>query len=377
MPTTELFIVVALTVGATFFVVVVAIGLILNKFIELKQMRSRQNLYKFYASMLADLLLQPVEEPRGRRKSRLFDHYEKLLQPVKSGLSWSSIRRRQMHQEAVRQVLIDFAKDLTGESLERLQYFFYSLGFVDESIALLQDRRWWIRAQAARDLGLIRARRATAALTIALEDDSEDVRTLAMQSLAVLVGVEGLGTILKGMRNLSRWAALELSVIVREYEEKSVPFLIEALTFRDQSVVLFSIEMLAEIGFVTAVEPLLEMARRYPNVIVRAKALEALGRLGDARSEGVLREALVNPYPLLRSAAVRGLERIGSPASVPLLRERIWNGPIDERISAARAMAKSGKAGLNELHALESGTDGVVTGIAGQVLEELGEGARG
>lgn len=375
MPNTELFIVVALTVGATFFVVVVAIGLIINKFIELKQSRGRENLYKFYSSMLADLLLQPIEEPQGRgKKSRLFDHYEKLLQPVKSGLSWSSFRRRRMHQEAVRQVLIDFATDLTGESLERLQYFFYSLGFVDETIDLLRDRRWWVRARAARDLRWIRARRATAALTVALEDDSEDVRTLAMQSLVVLVGVEGLGIILKGARNLSRWATLELSVIVREYEEKSIPFLIEALSFHDQSVVLFSIEMLAEIGFVTAVEPLMDMAKRYPNVIVRARALEALGRLGDARSEGVLREGLVNPYPLLRTAAVRGLERIGSPASIPLLRERIGMGSIDERISAARAMAKSGKAGIKELRAMVGGDDDIAVRIADQVLEELEEG---
>jgi len=44
---------------------------------------------------------------------------------------------------------------------------------------------------------------------------------------------------------------------------------------------LFSIEMLAEIGFVEAVEPLLAMARGYPNIVIRSKAIEALGRLGD------------------------------------------------------------------------------------------------
>src|SRR3990172_5381361 len=367
----EFLIVIALAVGATFFVIVVSVGMIINKWIELRQSRSTERLYRYYSGLLADLLLQPLPELSGSRKSAVFDQYESLLAPVKSGLSWSSRARKGLHRTAIRNVLIDFARDLSGESLDRLQYFFYSFGFVDEEIALLGSRHWWVRAHAARNLGLLRARRGTPALTAALTDDHDDVRNQAMQSLVALVGVEALRTIFQMVKGLSRWTTLELSIIVRQFEEKSIPYLIEALQYKDQSVILFSIEMLAEIGFVSAVEPLVAMAQDYPNVIVRSKAIEALGRLSDERSEPLLRDLLSNPYPLIRSSAVKALERVGSPGSIPRLKERITSGDIQERISAARALAKSGNAGLEELRLFTDHSESLVKAIALHVLEEV------
>ena len=367
----EFLIVIALAVGATFFVIVVSLGLVINKWVELRRSHGQERLYRYYSGLMADLLLQPLLElPTESRTSALFEQYENLLIPVKSGLSWSSRSRKSLHRTAIRNVLIDFAKDLTGESLDRLQYFFYALGFVDEDIELMGSKHWWIRAQAARNLGLLRARRGVSALTAALEDAHEDVRNQAMQSLVVLVGVEALGTIFQTVKGLSRWTTLELSVIVRQFEDTSIPYLIEALQSSDQSVVLFSIEMLAEIGFVTGVDPLVALANNYPNVVVRSRAIEALGRLGDERSEPFLHMLLNNPYPTIRSSAVRALERIGSPGSIPQLKERVVTGDIEERISAARALAKSGEKGLKELRSFVHHSDNIAQGVALHVLEE-------
>jgi HEAT repeat protein len=367
----EFLIVISLAVGATFFVSVVSMGLVVNKWVEQRVSRSREQLYRYYSGLLADLLLQPLPDlSSSRRKSALFDQYEELLGPVKSGLSWSSLARKGLHRAAIRKVLIDFSTDLTGESMDRLQYFFYSLDFVDEEIRLLDSKHWWIRAQAARNLGLLRARRGNTALTRALEDRHDDVRNQAMQSLVVLVGVEALGTIFQMMKGLTRWTALGLSIIVRRFEDKSLPYLTSALKSSDQSVVLFAIEMLSEIGFVEAVNPLVAIAEAYPNVMIRSAAIVALGRLGDERSEPLLRELLANPYPTIRSSAVRALERVGSPASIPQLKERVMVGDVPERISAARALAKSGKSGLEELRMLAKHPDNLVHGVALHVLEE-------
>jgi len=79
---------------------------------------------------------------------------------------------------------------------------------------------------------------------------------------------------------------------------------------------------------------------------------------------------LTNPYPTIRSSAVRALERIGSPTSIPQLRERVMNGEVQDRISAARALAKSGKAGIDELYRFAEGADSFVQGVAQHVLEE-------
>lgn len=368
----EFFIVIALAIGATFFVFVVSIGLIINKWVEQRNVRKHERLYGYYSELLADLLLQPVPGlPAGHRTSALFDQYEALLVPVKSGLSWSTPARKGLHRTAIRNVLVDFAQDLTGESLNRLQYFFYSLGFVDEEIRLLESRQWWVRAQAARNLGLLRARRATSALTLALEDRHDDVRNEAMQSLVVLVGVEALGAIFEMVKGITRWTGLGLSIIVRQFEDRSIPYLIKALKSEDQSVVLFSIEMLAEIGFVSAVDPLIELARDYPNITIRSAAIQALGRLSDERSERLLRELLANPYPSIRASAVKALERVGSPGSIPYLVERVLAGEIQERLSAGRALARSGKRGLEELRMFTGHRDQLVKRVAAHVLEEV------
>ena len=364
----ELLIVLALAVGATFFVLVVAVGLLINKLLESRQTRKRQRLSDLYSEIFAEILLQPLPETAGTDR---FRYYEELIEPVKNGLAWSTPARKRQHLDAIRQVLLKFAGDLVGESMSRLLYFFDSLGFVKDELKMLRSRKWWVRARAARDLGVLRVKKSLQPLTAALEDDHPDVQNEAIKSLAKLSGVEALRTILKTSKSMSLWTTLELSVIVKESEEEAFPYLIEALGYQDQSVVLFSLEMLAEIGFVSAVEPVISMVETYPNIVVRAKAAEVLGRLGDQRAEPLLKELLTNPYPLLRTSATSALERIGSTTSVPILKERMSTGPVEERISAARAMARSGEPGLRELRDAVISGDDVIRGIAAHVLEEV------
>lgn len=368
----EFLIVLTLAVGATFFVVVVSAGLIINKWMEVRAVRKRQKLYEFYSHMFAELLLKPLEEAE-RTRVALLRRYEEMMKPIKSGLEWSNPLRKKQHRWAIKQVLIDFSQDLEGESLDRLLYFFDTLEFVQEEIQLLSDEKWWVRAQAARDIGHLRAAEGIPHLTAALEDEHPDVRTQAIQSLVLLAGVQALGTILRASKNMSRWATVELSVIVRKFEGEAIPFLVEALRSSDLSVILFSIEMLAQIGFVEAVESMLEVARTYPNVVVRAKAVDALGRLGDQRAEPLLRELILNPYPSLRLSAIQALGRIGSPASVPMLFERMRGGEFIEQLSSARAIARSGKEGIKKLLSMADEKESL-RDIASQVLEETGTG---
>jgi HEAT repeat protein len=365
----EFIIVAALAVGATFFVVVVATGLLINKVAEARRSKKRERLYQFYSGLFADLLLQPVLE--GEDGETVRKEYESLLREVKNGLAWSPPPQKSLHRHVIRSVLIDFSSDLSGESMDRLQYFFESFGFVQDEVALLKSRKWWLRAQAARDLGLLHAMSATERLTSLLEDSHPDVRNQAMQSLVKVLGVDSLRPILRKARNISRWTSLELSMIVKNFEEQAYPYLIEALSYPDQSVVLFAIEMLSETGFVAAVEPLMNVAESYPNIVVRAKATEALGRLGDQRAETLLHLLLKNPYPSLRASATRALERIGSPSSVPILSERMQTGPLAERLSAARALARSGELGMLRLRVAGGETDQTMRAIALHVLEEI------
>ena len=368
----QLLIIISLTIAATFIVVVVSAGLVIHKALNSHALRKKKRLYSIYSDLVAEILLQELPPlPPQAKTSAIFEQYEEMIAPLKSKIAQLSGAKKLLEKEILRQALIDFAIDVAGEVSDRLVYFFYSFGFVEEEIALLSHRHWWIRAQAARDAGLLKARRAITALTAALEDEHHDVRIQAMESLVRLVGVDALRTIFRVSKNLSQWTCVELSTIVMEYSESAVPYLIEGLEATDQSVILFCIEMLAEIGFVTAVEPLRRMAQDYPNIIVRAKAIEALGRLGDERAEALLSAYLENPSPLIRLQSMRALSKIGAPKVIPKLVKRVLQGDLPEKIIAARAIAASGEEGIQVLQTFVTEEDSTYAAVAGQILEEL------
>ena len=369
----QFLILIVLAVTATIFSIVTSIAMVVRKALELGRSRAHARLYQIYSSQVAEFLLIELPALENQpRASDAFRQYESLLSPVKQRLEQMNPSRRRFHRSVLRSVLIDMTQDLTGESAGRLVYFFYSLGFVEEEIQLLQSGRWWIRAQAARHAGLMRARKSITALTAALEDNHPDVRHQAMQALIVLVGVDALSTILRLSRNISQWTAIELSVIVAGFKEEAVPHLIGALESRDQSVVLFAIEMLAEVGFVTAVDPLMNLIRTSRDVKIQACAASALGRLGDERAKTLLTGLLSNRWAPIRLKSLEALGKTGGPDVVKLLTPYLETADAQEKLTAARALATTGVKGLKVLQEYEKQHMDEKADLVRQVLEEFG-----
>jgi hypothetical protein len=370
----EILILIIIAIAATIFSVVVSIGVVVRKVLDEKQAKQRKHLHQVYSAQFAELLLQdlpPVKiEPR---KNSTFKQYDLLLKPINAKLSQMLPSALRFHRTAIRKVLIDFSKDLTGESFDRLTYFFYGLSLVDDELQRLKSRSWWIRAESANTLGRLRARKAIGPLTAALEDPITDVRLEAMQALVVLVGVEALRTIFRMSHDLSRWTTIEMSMIVGRYKNAAVPYLIEALRGKDRSVVIFCIEMLAEIGFVSAVEPLLLLADLNQDPEIQAKVLDALGRLGDVRSKGPVMAFLHHADQTVRLKAIEALGRIGGEGVVETLRPRLARPSFEEKLVVARALAATGSDGIAALKELVEKSDDRTAAIARQVMEECGE----
>ncbi|MBI5463324.1 MAG: HEAT repeat domain-containing protein [Ignavibacteriales bacterium] len=368
---TQVLLLFALTLVVTFLVIVTSIILVIHKVVNARLLRERKKVYSRYASTMAELLLVDLPDmPRNAKPSALFKEYEKLIAPIKRELASLTPPIRRMHREALRMVMIDFARDITGESGQRLVYFFYSLEFVEEQIHLMSDRRWWIRAQSARDIGLLKAKKGIAVLTGALEDGHPDVRRQAMESLVVLVGVESLRSIFRISKNISQWMAIELSNLVTRYKDDAIPYLVEGLSSDDKSIVTFCIEMLAEIGFTSAIEPLHRVAELHPIVEVKAKAIEALGRLNDERAEELLITLTRSPFRQIRLSAIEAIGRLGSRAAVRPLIQRMDEGSFQEKLCAARALANCGEEGMQTLTAQSRKSSPLNKSIVEQVMEE-------
>jgi hypothetical protein len=367
----EILIFLVLAVAATIFAAFVSIAVVVRKTLGNKEAGKRKQLHRIYSSHFAALLLQELPPVRIEpRKSSLFEQYERLLKPTVMKLSRMRPSTRRLHRAAIRSVLIDFSRDLTGESFDRLTYVFQHLSLASDEIKRLKDRSWWIRAEAADTLGRLRAHDAVVPLTAALKDPSGDVRREAMRGLLVLIGVGALRTILPTIRHLSRWTAIELSVVVARFEGAAAPYLIEGLGLPDQSVVIFCIEMLAQIGFVEAVEPLTVLAETAKDPEIQAKALEALGTLGDSRSMELLRGFLHHKVSSVRLKAIEAMGRIGGESVLRDLQPVLSSPSFEEKVVVARALATIGDAGTTALRAVESGSDGTTAAIARQVLEE-------
>jgi hypothetical protein len=366
-------IIVALTVAVTFLVISTSLILVVHKNTNRHRQNVIEQLKNHYSEIVTKFLMAEIPDldPHAPRSVQ-FKTYEKMLTPLKQKLERMSSRRRRRHREAIKNVLLEFSKDIFGEAADRLVYIAYSFDFVEEQIALLKNVRWWVRAHAARDLGFLGAKRAIAPLTAALEDINAEVRFQAIQALIILVGVDGLRTVFRVGRNLSTWNMMALSVIVLRFREDAVPCLLEGLEAKDQSIVLFCIEMLAEIGFVTAVEPLRSIAKEYPNIIVRTKAVEALGRLGDSRAVSLLTDNASNTFPDMRMSALVALKRVGAPDALPALLKRMEDGPLPEKIAAGKAIYAAGPSGREALKKLQSSDDSLISRVAHQVYEEEG-----
>jgi len=363
-------IILVLTAAITFFVVCASLILVVHKNSSARRLHAMKDLKDQYADFVTRFLM--VDLPAGQRESQgaMLKQYEKILGPVKRQMAGMSRSRRERHMLALKDTLLDYSKDLFGEAAERLVFLGYSFGFVDELIKQLESPRWWVRAHAARDLGFFGAKRAIAPLTAAVEDTNAEVRFEAIQALIVLVGVDALRTVFRVGRNLSTWNMMALSVIVLRFREDAIPYLLEGLEAKDQSIVVFCVEMLAEIGFVSAVEPLRSLAKEYPNIIVRTKAVEALGRLGDSRAVPLLIENTANSFPEMRMSAINALRRVGAAEAIPALLERIGEGSLEEKVAAGRSLLASGPSGRAEVERLARQSEGLLARVAAQVLEE-------
>lgn len=363
-------IVLTLTAAVTIFAVLASILLVIHKGAAGRKAGRMKSFQTSYARLITEYLTADLPDVQsGSPARRKFKALDELLVPIRTKLASAGVRNRSGHLTSLTLVVLDFSRDLSGESIDRLVYLSYALGLVDNLLRELGDRRWWVRAEAAKDLGTLRARRAIAPLTAAVEDQHPDVRFQAIKALLTLVGVDALRSVFRVGHDLSVWNSMELSIDVLRFREEAVPFLVEGLASTDQTIVQFCIELLAEIGFVDAVNPLIETATTYPNVTVRAKAIEALGRLGDERAVRTLVMHINNPQPILRISSLRALARIGVPTAVSALKQRLLEGPFQEKIAAARALVRAGDEGIATLQDVRV-RGGVIQGAAEQALEE-------
>jgi HEAT repeat protein len=198
----------------------------------------------------------------------------------------------------------------------------------DAVLAGLRDDDPEVRADAAEALGILSARDALAPLRECLADPDGEVRTNAAVAL-IRVGDEQLfPEVVKSLRHDDPRVVIGAAVALgRLADARVVPNLVEAFKTEDPEVGAAVAWALGQCGDASALPWLITAVEQG---FATANACEALGRIGDPKSQGALIGALAHAADDVRAYAARALGLLRYDASA--------GGARAEAASAARAI---------------------------------------
>lgn len=271
------------------------------------------------------------------------------------------------HHDLIGGLLLRPLRVARGEIVGSIRAAAETLGQDRRWLGGLDDRRWWVRAESARALGLIRSPDALPWLTQALEDDSEEVRAAAVESLGLLGDVRAIPALLAGLAHGSRQQRVRVIEALRLLGPAATPGLLEHAVAApgDRRVVA---SVLGQIGGADALPTLIEWMSDTDSA-VRAAALEAAGTLGiDDRAHYFVLRALQDETPDVRAMAARALARSPRQGIARYLEPRL-DDAWDVAVQSAIALRRLGPEGLAVLERLAGG-EGQAAQLAGQILWE-------
>lgn len=306
-------------------------------------------------AMLVFLILQRgTDELQFQRRKRLTAHYrtavDALLGPDPSDDALIALAKAPArHCPVIETMLLKPLALSTGTVVERLRAAARVTGLLDKWADNLANRRWWVRADAARALGLVRETRALPLLFKALDDEHEEVRAAAVEALGLIGHPQAIPVLLKRLPDQSRHQRARIVEALREFGDAATPALVAHARSRREDAALVA-DILGLIGGHVAAEEL-KVWMTDEHAEVRRAATRALGTIGlDESSTKLALVALEDPDANVRAMAARALGRARRHDTALALARHL----DDEWMVAANsadALRRMGRPGLELLQA--------------------------
>jgi len=318
------------------------------------------------------LVLHALREVAFRRRRRLLAIYRPLVaaafhdDDVEAAVSsLRSIPPR--HRPVVAALVLEPLRALKGSITDRARAAAQALGHVDKWEADLGERRWWIRAEAAHALGLVRHTGVVQRLIAALDDPYEEVRAAAVEALGRIGDPSAIPVLAARLSAQSRHQRVRIVDALQQFGWAAVSPLLAHADRHPEDAALVA-ELLASIEAPAAADRLREWCG-HPDARVRASAVRALGAIGvDDRTYYHVLRALSDDAVDVRAAAAWTLGRSGRQDATPYLAPRLGDDWIvaAESARALRDLGGDGRRALEAAAALDGGE------LARQVLWESG-----
>jgi HEAT repeat protein len=273
--------------------------------------------------------------------------------------------------DALLDVVLRYMNIVRGRDADRLTDCLAEQGVVADLLQSLQARPAWRRADAADKLGRLRLRAAVPCLTAALDDPSEDVRTVAARGLAAIRDPAAVPALARALADPSRWTLSLIAENLMAMGPSAVPPLLELLSGDEHNVRVAVVQVLGEIRDPAATPALIEILRE-DDLNLRAQAAAALGKLGGPDAERALLAALEDPEWQVRAQAAKALGRVAHPGVASSLAHAMPDDSWWVRVNCAESLARLGAEGRRQLELLTRHDDGFVRDQANAVLEVYG-----
>jgi len=324
-------------------------------------------------ALLCLIVWRVVDEVRFLRRQRLIARYRPLVDALLTPSPEPDVIPRliatpRRHRDIVADLILAALRLTTGDVVPRLREAAAALGLVSQWTAALADRRWWVRAESVRALGLVREPSCIEALLASLDEPHEEVRAAAVDALGRIGDPRCGVALLSRLRDESRHQRARLVEAIRAQGPSILPVLL-AHAKEQKSDTATTLDVVGLVGGTAAVDSLLEWSGD-ADATVRTAALRAIGSIGiDDRSFFYALRALDDADPEVRGMAARALGRSGRHAAVPYLSAHL----DDEWVVAAhcatglRRLGRPGEVALEE----RAGSTGQGADLARQMLWEL------
>ncbi|MGC8595591.1 MAG: HEAT repeat domain-containing protein [Candidatus Kryptoniota bacterium] len=343
-------------------VVFLSAFLFLRKVMGLGKFRASNKLKDYYSAEFLQIIFSDTE-PDYRS---IVENFKAL---IKDRIPFGAYGRKR-HYAVAQEVLLSLAQEIKGEELERVRRLYKELGFVKNSIRKLRDQRWWKRAEAVRELEVMKCESALDFLFPLLSDQNEEVRALAFEAGIEIGGTDVLPILIEAIPKISLWLALNLSGIIKSKKEDAGSLLMPLLKVRETTVRKFTIQMLGMLEWIPATDILIQIANGN-DLQEAAYALMALASIGDQRAFPVGMKAILNPHWQIRACAAQLLGRLGDERAVPILLDRLSDESYSVRLNSAWALANCGQFGIAALSHVVSSKIGRAVEVAAEVLDEI------
>ena len=207
----------------------------------------------------------------------------------------------------VETILLDHVAAVRGIEHERLCRALDELGFVDDYLARpTRSRTGGSRAEAAEKLGLAGAKRATAQLAAALDDEVPEVRLRAAKSLGLVGGRAAVLPLVKALTEPNRWSTIRIADILTGMKGEVVEELMDAVPELNAHAKLAALDILGGFTRCPRCRGSSAPGRSRRRRARRARRTRS-GAIGVVDAAPALRKALDDPEWPVRAMAAKAL----------------------------------------------------------------------